>query len=231
MMFLRDMTLESMTVSKDAKLASSNAQVAKVTQDLSNLQLSCDGLIVKASSLKFEKDKLVDQVFVLETTCSDLRNEVMGYKLFKEQIEALVKGGSLAVGLGLVVMKCLQSPKYLTALGGVIGRTINKGIHDGLAADIYHGKAGRVLVEVAAYDPATEANYVVAVNALRAVDFPFLAQLASHKDSSMFDLMDLLRLEGPVAETLEAEQLQPSPDQLMLPIHRLEDRVVIRETF
>nr|GEY66506.1 hypothetical protein [Tanacetum cinerariifolium] len=60
--------------------------------------------------------------------------------------------------------------------------------------------------------PATEANYVVAVNALRAVDFHFLAQLASHKDSSMFVLMDLLRLEGPVAETLEAEQLQPSPD-------------------
>ncbi|GJW49038.1 hypothetical protein Tco_0080684, partial [Tanacetum coccineum] len=173
---------------------------------------------------EFEKDKLVDQVSALETTCYDLRNEVMGYKLFKEQIEAVqdvqVKVLSdritkldteltrmalhldeefyprylttiagqrwiLSRGLRLVVMKCLQSPEYLAALRGVI---------------------------VDAYDPTTKVNYVVALNALRAVDFPFLAQLASHKDSSMSDLMDLLHLEGPATKTLEVEQLQPSPD-------------------
>ncbi|GJX38485.1 hypothetical protein Tco_0251788 [Tanacetum coccineum] len=240
-------TLESATISKDAELASSNAQVAKVTQDLSNLTV----------------------VSALETTCSDLHTKVIGYKLFKEQIEAVqdvqVKVFSdrvadldaelmrmdlhldeefyprylttiagrkwiLSRGLILVVMKFLQSPEYLAALGGVIGRAIDKGIQDGLAAGIDHGKAGRVLTEIAAYDPATEANYVAVVNALCAVDFPFLAQLASHKDSSMSDLMDLLRLEGPAAKTSEAKQLQPSPDQLMLPIHRLEDQVVIGET-
>ncbi|GKB15778.1 hypothetical protein Tco_0849701 [Tanacetum coccineum] len=46
----------------------------------------------------------------------------------------------------------------------------------------------------------------------------------------MSDLMDLLRLEGLAAKTLEAEQMQPSPDQLMLLIHQLEDQVVIGET-
>ncbi|GJW50305.1 hypothetical protein Tco_0091656 [Tanacetum coccineum] len=81
--------LEFAAASKDAELASSKSQVAKVTQDLSNLQLSCDELSVKASSLEFEKDKLIDQVSALETTCSGLRDEVMGYKLFKEQIEAV----------------------------------------------------------------------------------------------------------------------------------------------
>ncbi|GKD04618.1 hypothetical protein Tco_1179592 [Tanacetum coccineum] len=106
--------------------------------------------------------------------------------------------------LRLIVMKFLQSPEYLAAPGGIIG--------------------------FAAYDPATEENYVAAVNALRAVDFPFLAQLASHKDSSMSDLMDLLCLEGPAAEAPKAEQLQPLLDQLMLPNHRLEDQVVIGET-
>ncbi|GJR16195.1 hypothetical protein Tco_0798847 [Tanacetum coccineum] len=177
-------------------------------------QLSCDELSVKASSLEFEKDKLVDPVSALEITCSDLHNEVMGYKLFKEQIEAVqdmqVKVLSdrvaeldaklmrvalyldkefyphylttiagrrwiLSRGLRLVVMKFLQSPEYLSALGGVIGRAIDKGIQDGFAAGIDHGKAGRVLTEVAAYDPTVEANYVAAVNALRAVDFLFLA--------------------------------------------------------
>ncbi|GKF15882.1 hypothetical protein Tco_0057344 [Tanacetum coccineum] len=46
-------------------------------------------LIVKASSLKAERDRLVDQVSLLEGTCSRLHDEVLGYKLFKEQIEVV----------------------------------------------------------------------------------------------------------------------------------------------
>nr|GEZ43339.1 hypothetical protein [Tanacetum cinerariifolium] len=122
--------------------------------------------------------------------------------------------------LKLVVMKCLQSPEYLAALGVVIGRAIDKGMQDGLAAGIDHGKARKGLAKVAAYKPVAEANYVSAMNALCAVDFPLLAQLASHKDASISDLIDLLFLEGLVVETPEANQLQPSPEQLMLPIHR-----------
>nr|GEV31965.1 hypothetical protein [Tanacetum cinerariifolium] len=187
--------LESATASKDAELASSNSQAAKVTQDLSNLQLSYDELSVKASSLEFEKDKLIDQVSALETTCSGLRDEMIGYKMFKEQNEAVqdaqVKLPSDKVakldadlmrmvlyldeefyprylttiagrrwilnhGLRLMVMKCLQSPEYLAALGGDIGRAIDKGIQDGLAADIDHRKARRVLAKVDAYNPAAE---------------------------------------------------------------------------
>nr|GEX76986.1 hypothetical protein [Tanacetum cinerariifolium]GEY22900.1 hypothetical protein [Tanacetum cinerariifolium] len=53
----------------------------------------------------------------------------------------------------------------------------------------------------------------------------------SQKDASMADIMDHLHLEGPAAETLEASQLQPSHEQLMLLIYWLEDQVVIGETF
>nr|GEW05231.1 hypothetical protein [Tanacetum cinerariifolium] len=91
-------------------------------------------------------------------------------------------------------------------VGGVIDRAIDKGIQDGLKADIDHGKAGRGLAKVAAYN-----------------------LLASHKDASMSDLMDLLCLEGPTAETLKAIQLQPSLEQLMLPIHRSKDQNLIGE--
>ncbi|GJU13939.1 hypothetical protein Tco_1136335 [Tanacetum coccineum] len=164
-------TLESAVVIKDTELVSSNAQITKLTQDLSNFQLSCDELSVKVASLEFEKDKLVGQVSTLEATCSGLRDEVSGYKLFKEHIEAVqdeqvrVLSDRVAVldselmemalhideefyprylttiagrrwilgrGLKLTVMKCLQSPKYLAALGGVIGRAIDKGMQDGL---------------------------------------------------------------------------------------------------
>ncbi|GKG56134.1 hypothetical protein Tco_0577209, partial [Tanacetum coccineum] len=40
----------------------------------------------------------------------------------------------LSRGLRLVVTKCLQSPEYLAALGGVIGCAVDKGIQDGLVA-------------------------------------------------------------------------------------------------
>ncbi|GKC80745.1 hypothetical protein Tco_1131519, partial [Tanacetum coccineum] len=54
--------------------------------------------------------------------------------------------------------------------------------------------------------------------------------LSSKKDASMVDLMDSLRLEGQLAEILGAKELQPSLEQLMLPIHREEDDVVLGET-
>nr|GEU68585.1 hypothetical protein [Tanacetum cinerariifolium] len=80
-------------------------------------------------------------------------------------------------GAILLVMKCLHSPEYMTALGGDIGCAIEKAMQDGLAAGIDHGQAGRVLADVSAYDPSVEANYLVAINDLRSVDFSLLAQL------------------------------------------------------
>ncbi|GJU09473.1 hypothetical protein Tco_1131869 [Tanacetum coccineum] len=94
-------------------------------------------------------------------------------------------------------MKCLQSPEYLAAFGGAIGRAVDKGMQDGLRADVDHGKAGRGLDVITAYDPLAETNLVSAIDALRAMKFPLLAQLKSQKD--------------------------------VIPIHRLEDQVVIGE--
>ncbi|GJT86916.1 hypothetical protein Tco_1068633 [Tanacetum coccineum] len=103
-------------------------------------------------------------------------------------------------------------------------------MQDGLKAGIDHGKAGRDLSVIEAYDPSAEAKYVDAVNALRTVDFSLLSVLKSKKDACMADLMDSLRLEGPLAEIPRAKELQPSLEQLMLPIHRAEDDVVLGET-
>ncbi|GJR87331.1 hypothetical protein Tco_0211342 [Tanacetum coccineum] len=101
-------------------------------------------------------------------------------------------------------------------------------MQDGLVAGIEHGKAGRALSDVAAYNPSADADYVVAVSALRDVDFSLLTLLASQKDASIADIMDYLHLEGPAAETPDAGGLQPSHEQLMLPIHRRKDNVRIK---
>nr|GEW49810.1 transposase (putative), gypsy type [Tanacetum cinerariifolium] len=207
-------TLEFAVVSKDAEIASSQPQISKLTHDLFGLQLSCDVLSVKASPLEFEKDKLVSG---LEVTCSGLCEEVMRYKLFKEWVEEMQdeKMKILSRGLRLMLANCLESPGYLFAMGEDIGRAIDKGMQDGLTAGIEHGRVGRGIADVVLFNPFVEGDYVAAINALRDVNFPLLDQLEANKDSSMVDIMDLLRLEGPVAETSEASQLQPSPKQLM----------------
>nr|GFA49063.1 hypothetical protein [Tanacetum cinerariifolium] len=104
----------------------------------------------------------------------------------------------------LAVMKCMQLTEYVTSLGKALGLAIDKGMQTGLVAGIDHGKSERSLADVAAYDPP--------------------------EDASIADIMSLLRLEGPSAETPEGSRLQPSYEQLFLHIHRKEDDVVFRET-
>nr|GEW12771.1 inactive protein kinase SELMODRAFT_444075 [Tanacetum cinerariifolium] len=123
--------------------------------------LSCNELSIKASTLDFEKEKLVDQVSQLEVLSdkvAELDADLMRMALHLDEE---------------------FYPWYLTTIAS----------------------QRRRLVEVTAYSLSAEENYVVGVNALCVVDFPLLAHLASHQDSSISDLMDLLCLEGPAAET------------------------------
>ncbi|GKB72559.1 hypothetical protein Tco_0933971 [Tanacetum coccineum] len=205
-------TPESVTTSKEAELASLSSQVTKLTADLSGFQLLRDELNSKVASLESERECLVAQKILLEST----------FELFRECIEAFQDEQANALGD--------RSPEYLQALGQAIGCALNKDIKDGLKAGIDHGKAGRDLSVVEVYDPYTEEKYVNAVNALGAIDFSLLSELESKKDSSIVDLMDSLRLEGILAEISGAENLQPSLEQLMLPIHGPEDNVAFAET-
>ncbi|GJT02108.1 hypothetical protein Tco_0823277 [Tanacetum coccineum] len=233
-------TLESATVIKDTVLASSNAKITKLTQDMSNYQLSCDELSIKAASLESERDGLVDQdaqVKVLSDRVAEPDSELVGMAVhldeeFYPRFLTNIDGRRWVIGHGLrlAVMKCLQSTKYVTALGTALGLAIDKGMQTGLVAGIDHGKAGRSVTDVATYDPSVEAKYVSTVLAFRDLDFNLLSQLESQKDTSIADITSLLCLEGPSAETPMGSQLQPSYEQLLLPIHRKEDNVVIGET-
>nr|GEV27806.1 transposase (putative), gypsy type [Tanacetum cinerariifolium] len=168
--------------------AAKDAKIAKLSQDLSQLQLSCDYLSIKASTLECEKDKLIDQVSLLEVTCSELRREVEFYPRFLPTLVG--RRWIRSRDARLLVTKCLHSLEYMTALGGDIRCAIKKGMHDGLATDIDH---------------------------------------ESQKETSIIDIMDLIHLEGSAAETMKGLLLQPSSEQLMVPIHRLEDQAVIED--
>ncbi|GJZ81633.1 hypothetical protein Tco_0646627 [Tanacetum coccineum] len=252
--------LESVAASKEVKLASLSSQVANLTADLSGFWLSRDELNFKVASLESEKDCLATQKSSLESALklfkehvekmqaeqmrvlsdrvaaidSDLMEMVlhMDAEFYPRYLTTIAgRRWILSCGLKLVLAKCLSYPEYLSSMGEAIGRDIDKGMQDGLAAGIDHGASGRSITDVAAFNLSTESDYIAAINALQGVSFSLLAQLEANKDASMADIMDLLRLEGPSAETSVTSQLHPSLDQLMIPIHRLEDQVIIGETF
>nr|GFB81314.1 nonaspanin [Tanacetum cinerariifolium] len=103
-------------------------------------------------------------------------------------------------------------------------------MQDGLSAGIVHGKEGRVLTNVAAHNPSTKVDYTSALQQLRNVNFSLLEKLKSNKDASVKTMMDILRLEGPLAEKLGLNELQPNVDQLMVHIHRSPDKLVLGAT-
>nr|GEW84263.1 hypothetical protein [Tanacetum cinerariifolium] len=103
-------------------------------------------------------------------------------------------------------------------------------MQDRLSARIDPEKAGRNLADVVAYNPAVEADHNSALQRLRKVDFPLLSELKIHKDASTADVIDLLRLEDPLANAPVMSDLQPNFEQLTLPIYRLQDQVVLGET-
>ncbi|GJX88752.1 hypothetical protein Tco_0340766 [Tanacetum coccineum] len=170
---------KSVLESKVVALESANA--TKVVELLS----------VKASSLEVKRDRLIsqdEQVKVLSVKVAGLDAELMGMALHLDE------------EFYPCFLTTIAGRSILLLLGGAIDRAIDKGIQDGLAACINHGKTGRGLVDVATYNPSAKANYVFAINALCDMDFPLLAQLESQKDASITDIMGLLHLEGPAVE-------------------------------
>ncbi|GKB82048.1 hypothetical protein Tco_0948943, partial [Tanacetum coccineum] len=192
------------------------------------------------TSVKSQNENLVDRVHELETSSSGLQEKVTVYKNCMDQLEKFQDDQMKVVndkfdklytnfvemalhleeklyphllttvfgrrwllthGMELAIVKCLNSPEYLSALGAAINKAIEKGMQDGLSARI-----------------------------LRSVNFSLLAELKSNKDASVETVMDILRLEGPLDENLGLNELQPNVDQLMVPMHRSSDKVVLGAT-
>nr|GEU34183.1 hypothetical protein [Tanacetum cinerariifolium] len=203
---------------------------------------SLDGKVTELQSLVFVKDLELNDlnVHALETTCFGLNDHVSGYERLKEQIEEfqdaqmnIVNDKVARLDADLLEMALHLEEKFdphlLTIISGR-SRAIKKGMQDGLSTGIDHEKAGRSLTDVVAYNMAVEVDYNSALQTLREVDFPLLDELKSHKDASTVDVMDLLRLEGPLVDAPGISDLKPDVEQLTLPIHRPEDQVVFGET-
>ncbi|GJU31039.1 hypothetical protein Tco_1174628 [Tanacetum coccineum] len=134
----------------------------------------------------------------------------------------------LTHGMELAIAKCLNSTEYLSVLGAAIGKAVKKGMQEGLSARITHGLEGRKLTDVVAYNSSAEADYLSALQRLQSVNFSLIGELKLNKDASVDTIMNLLRLEGTLAERLGLSQ--PNVNLLMVPIHHYLDQHVIGAT-
>ncbi|GJU05016.1 hypothetical protein Tco_1121446 [Tanacetum coccineum] len=114
--------------------------------------LELKDLNVVVSSLKSQNDGLMDQdaqIKVLDDKVAKLDVDLLEMALHLEEnfyphLITTISGQRwlLTRGLKVVVVKCLNSLEYLTALGSAIGHAIEKGMQSGLSTGIDHEKAG-----------------------------------------------------------------------------------------
>ncbi|GJU56537.1 hypothetical protein Tco_1230251 [Tanacetum coccineum] len=135
-------------------------------------------LNAQLTSVKSQNDNFVDRVRELEMYTDFVEMALHLEEKFYPHLTISGRKWLLTQGMELAIIKCLHSPEYLYALGEAIGKDIKKGMLDGLSARITHGKEGKN------------------------VNFPLLAELKSRKDASIEAVMNILRLEEPLADKL-----------------------------
>ncbi|GKE34931.1 hypothetical protein Tco_1454253 [Tanacetum coccineum] len=194
--------LDVKVVNLAASMKVREREVANLDAVVASVKSQNDNLVNQLERFQDEKMKVVNDKFdKLYTNFIEmaLHLEERFYPHFLTTIVG--RRWLLTYGIELAVAKCLNSSEYLSALRAAIGKAIKKGMQDGLAAGITHGKEGRVLADVAAYNPSAEVDYVFALQQLQSVNFSLLTELKLNKDSSAETLMNILRLEETLVES------------------------------
>ncbi|GJQ93742.1 hypothetical protein Tco_0004881 [Tanacetum coccineum] len=126
-----------------AKLEKSESEAAEVEElrkHVSDLEAMVAMKVGEAASFTTQNASLLEKVSALELERNGLKGQVVGEN------------------------KIAPSVECRSALGKVISMGINKGIQQGLEAGVVHGKAGRSLTQIEAYDQEVEGKYVATVS-------------------------------------------------------------------
>ncbi|GJW70038.1 hypothetical protein Tco_0126955 [Tanacetum coccineum] len=212
--------LKSAVSQKDTDISLLDSRASYLKSALDDSQAACNEARNLISSLSSERDGLASEVSTLHSAFRD----------FKEKMEAQQEAQAQELYNRVAELEA-HSPEYQGILGHALGRAVDYGMQEGLAAGHEHGVAGTPLSAVVAYNPETaESNYLDAVRALEEADFPLVHLLKSKKDSGMDEVLDCFLLDGPLADLPEATHLQPCLEQLSVPIYHADVNVVAGET-
>nr|GEW88678.1 hypothetical protein [Tanacetum cinerariifolium] len=137
---------------------------------------------IKAAFEEFKKyeDDRVEQRCAKMEACLDKLSVDFDEELYPYMLTAIAgRRWVIGHGLRLAVMKCMS---------------------EGLKHGIEHGKAGRDLAAIEAYDPKADSKYVKALQDLKDLKYPLVDQLDGLKDAPIVLIMASLYLESDSGE-------------------------------
>ncbi|GJX25904.1 hypothetical protein Tco_0232200 [Tanacetum coccineum] len=220
-----------------------NAELAKELESLrakfSDLQLNNNQLSQQVSTLqaqvtgeerikaafeefkKYEDNKVEQRCAEMDARLDKLSVDI-DEELYPHMLTAIAgRRWVIGHGLRLAVMKCAESTEIRQAFANVVSAGLAKGMSEGLKYGIEHGKAGRDLADVEAYDPEANNKLVKALKDLKDLKYPMVDQLEKLKDALMELIMASLHLECDTGKDASQwiRDLRPSSSQLKIPIY------------
>ncbi|GKA54670.1 hypothetical protein Tco_0753619 [Tanacetum coccineum] len=188
-----------------ARLEKSEAEAAEVIElrkRMSDLEATVAVKVDELANFHTENVGLVKRVSALELERDGLKNQVVGENKMREEFAS---------------QQDATERHFMERATELDAR-----IADGLEAGVVHGKAGRSLTQIEAYDPAVEGKYVATVSEFEGVSFPLLDELESFKDSPIALIMSALTLkdgQGNKDTPPKFSRFQHSLDQVTVPIY------------
>ncbi|GKB22142.1 hypothetical protein Tco_0856065 [Tanacetum coccineum] len=197
----------------------------RLSQQVSTLQAQVTGEErIKAAFEEFKKyedDKVEQRCAEMDARLDKLSVD-FDEELYPHMLTAIA-GHRWVIGHGLrlAVMKCAESSEIRRTFADVVSAGLAKGMSEGLRYDIEHGKAGRDLVDVEAYDPEANSKLVKALQDLKDLKYPMVDELERLKDAPVELIMASLHLESDTGEDAPQwiRDLRPSSLQLKIPIY------------
>ncbi|GJX07094.1 hypothetical protein Tco_0195026 [Tanacetum coccineum] len=159
-----------------AKFSDLQVNNTQLSQQVSSLQAQITGEErIKAAFEEFkryEDDKVEQRCAEMDARLDKLSID-FDEELYPHMLTAIAgRRWLIGHGLRLAVLKCAESPEIRQAFADVVSAGLAKGMSEGLQYGIEHGKAGRDLGDVEAYDPEANDKFVKALQDLKDLKYP-----------------------------------------------------------
>nr|GEW15811.1 transposase (putative), gypsy type [Tanacetum cinerariifolium] len=149
---------------------------------------------------RYEDDKVEQRCAEIDSRLDKLSVD-FDEELYPHMLTAIAgRRWVIGHGLRLAVMKCAESSEMRHSFADVVSARLAKGMSEGLKHGTEHGRVGRDLVDIEAYDPEADSKYVKALDDLKDLKYALVDQLEKLKDAPIDMIMASLYLESDSGE-------------------------------
>ncbi|GKE67140.1 hypothetical protein Tco_1521301, partial [Tanacetum coccineum] len=203
-----------------AKLGKAESEAVTLRQHVTELETAAAAVVAlnernvelswKVSALESVRGELDGKISDLTANCNSLQGKVAGEMKMREEFKSVQDAAARRLDERVAEMKGRIAdvkrdmndhlyPHMFTAIARrlwVIGHGLRLAVYK-CAPSVecaQHGKEGRSLAQIEAYDPEIEAKFVVVVSEFKNISFPLLDELEGLRDSPLAPIMSALTL-------------------------------------